>query len=234
MLKVENLSVRYGAVAAVRDVSLTVGKGELIALLGPNGAGKSSTIGALTGLVTPAAGKIFLEGKDITRVATEDRIRLGITATPEGRHIFANLTVAENLRLGAAIRKDAVEVQSDLERFLKLFPVLADRYRQLAGTLSGGEQQMLAIARSLMSRPKVLLLDEPSLGLAPRIVAQIFDFIGELKAGGLTLLVVEQNAGQALRFADRAYVMSSGKVRYDGPANQLLEGNDLLKLYIGA
>ncbi|TIP14571.1 ABC transporter ATP-binding protein [Mesorhizobium sp.] len=233
MLKVENLSVRYGAVAAVRDLSLSVGQGELIALLGPNGAGKSSTINALTGLVTPAAGRIVLDGVDISRSRTEDRIRGGLTSTPEGRHIFANLTVAENLRLGAAIRRDAKGVRQDIDRFLALFPVLSERYSQAAGTLSGGEQQMLAISRSLMSRPKLLLLDEPSLGLAPKIVIQIFDFIGQLKAEGLTLLVVEQNARQALRFADRVYVMSSGTLRFDGPPTGLADEHGLLNLYIG-
>ncbi|TIO09209.1 ABC transporter ATP-binding protein [Mesorhizobium sp.] len=233
MLKVENLSVRYGAVAAVRDLSLSVGQGELIALLGPNGAGKSSTINALTGLVTPAAGRIVLDGVDISRSRTEDRIRGGLTSTPEGRHIFANLTVAENLRLGAAIRRDAKGVRQDIDRFLALFPVLSERYSQAAGTLSGGEQQMLAISRSLMSRPKLLLLDEPSLGLAPKIVIQIFDFIGQLKAEGLTLLLVEQNARQALRFADRVYVMSSGTLRFDGPPTGLADEHGLLNLYIG-
>ncbi|PDQ19381.1 ABC transporter ATP-binding protein [Mesorhizobium sanjuanii] len=233
MLKVENLSVRYGAVAAVRDLSLSVGQGELVALLGPNGAGKSSTINALTGLVSPSAGRIVLDGQDISRVRTEDRIRAGLTSTPEGRHIFANLTVGENLRLGAATRRDARGVRQDMERFLALFPVLAERYAQAAGTLSGGEQQMLAIARSLMSRPKLLLLDEPSLGLAPKIVVRIFDFIGQLKAEGLTLLVVEQNARQALRFADRVYVMSSGALRFDGPPSGLADEHGLLNLYIG-
>ncbi|MER8830877.1 ABC transporter ATP-binding protein [Mesorhizobium sp. M0938] len=233
MLKVENLSVRYGAVAAVRDLSLSVGQGELVALLGPNGAGKSSTINALTGLVAPSAGRIVLDGRDISRVRTEDRIRAGLTSTPEGRHIFANLTVGENLRLGAATRRDARGVRQDMERFLALFPVLSERYAQAAGTLSGGEQQMLAIARSLMSRPKLLLLDEPSLGLAPKIVVRIFDFIGQLKAEGLTLLVVEQNARQALRFADRVYVMSSGALRFDGPPSGLADKHGLLNLYIG-
>jgi branched-chain amino acid transport system ATP-binding protein len=233
VLKVENLSVRYGAVAAVRDLSLSVGQGELVALLGPNGAGKSSTINALTGLVAPSAGRIVLEGQDISRVRTEDRIRAGLTSTPEGRHIFANLTVGENLRLGAATRRDARGVCHDMERFLALFPVLSERYAQAAGTLSGGEQQMLAIARSLMSRPKLLLLDEPSLGLAPKIVVRIFDFIGQLKAEGLTLLVVEQNARQALRFADRVYVMSSGALRFDGPPSGLADEHGLLNLYIG-
>ena len=233
MLKVENLSVRYGAVAAVRDLSLEIGRGELVALLGPNGAGKSSTINALTGLVTPVAGRIAFDGKDISRTRTEDRIRGGLTSTPEGRHIFANLTVGENLRLGAATRRDPKGVREDIDRFLALFPVLGERYTQAAGTLSGGEQQMLAISRSLMSRPKLLLLDEPSLGLAPRIVAQIFDFIGQLKKEGLTLLVVEQNAKQALRFADRVYVVSSGALRYDGPPAQLADEHGLLNLYLG-
>ncbi len=232
MLTVEKLNVRYGAVAAVRDLSLTIGRGELVALLGPNGAGKSSTINALTGLV-PAAGRITFDGRDLSRTRTEDRIRSGLTSTPEGRHIFANLTVAENLRLGAATRRDAQGVRQDIDRFQGLFPVLGERYGQAAGTLSGGEQQMLAIARSLMSRPRLLLLDEPSLGLAPKIVAQIFDFIGGLKREGLTLLVVEQNATQALRFADRVYVMSSGALRYSGPPSGLAGEHGLLDLYMG-
>jgi branched-chain amino acid transport system ATP-binding protein len=233
VLTVEKLSVRYGAVAAVRELSLEIGQGELVALLGPNGAGKSSTINALTGLVTPTAGRIVFDGKDISRLRTEDRIRGGLTSTPEGRHIFANLTVGENLRLGAATRRDPKGVRADIDRFLALFPVLGERYAQAAGTLSGGEQQMLAISRSLMSRPKLLLLDEPSLGLAPRIVAQIFDFIGQLKAEGLTLLVVEQNATQALRFADRVYVVSSGALRYEGPPARLADEHGLLNLYLG-
>lgn len=233
MLTVENLSVRYGAVAAVRELSLSIEPGQLVALLGPNGAGKSSTINALTGLVAPMAGRIVFDGKDISRTRTEDRIRKGLTSTPEGRHIFANLTVGENLRLGAATRRDPKGVRADIDRFLALFPVLSERYAQAAGTLSGGEQQMLAISRSLMSRPKLLLLDEPSLGLAPRIVAQIFDFIGQLKAEGMTLLVVEQNATQALRFADRVYVVSSGALRYDGPPAKLADEHGLLNLYLG-
>ncbi|PSJ59501.1 ABC transporter ATP-binding protein [Kumtagia ephedrae] len=233
MLTVENLTVRYGAVTAVRDLSLSIGHGELVALLGPNGAGKSSTINALTGLVDAAAGRIVLDGRDISRTRTEDRIRAGLTSTPEGRHIFANLTVAENLRLGAATRRDPKGVRADIDRFLALFPVLSQRYGQAAGTLSGGEQQMLAISRSLMSRPKLLLLDEPSLGLAPKIVVQIFDFIGQLKAEGLTLLVVEQNAAQALRFADRVHVVTSGTLRYSGPPAGLADEHGLLNLYIG-
>ncbi|MGO4560255.1 ABC transporter ATP-binding protein [Mesorhizobium sp. 2RAF21] len=234
MLMMEKGALEYGPVQAVRNVSITVNKGELVVLLGPNGAGKSSTIKALSGLHPLASGRVFYRGRDITNVSVEDRTRLGIAVTPEGRHVFANLTVGENLRLGAATRKDKDGVKADIEAQLQFFPVLKDRYGQLAGTLSGGEQQMLAISRSLMSRPKVLLLDEPSLGIAPKIVEKIFDFIGKLKAEGLTLLVVEQNAAQALRFADRAYVMSAGVVRYEGSAEELMSKRDLLNLYIGA
>ena len=231
MLSLDKLQVSYGAVQAVRSLDLTVGEGELVALLGPNGAGKSSTIGAITGLV-PARGRVQLSGKDISTLPTEARIARGIAISPEGRKVFANLTVGENLRMGAALRRDPAGVRQDTDRFLALFPVLRERFAQLAGTLSGGEQQMLAIARALMSRPRLLLLDEPSLGLAPLIVARIFDFIGELKASGLTLLVVEQNAAQAMRFADRVYVLAAGEVRFVGtPAD--LEGTDLMSVYVG-
>lgn len=231
MLSLEKLQVSYGAVQAVRSLDLTVGEGELVALLGPNGAGKSSTIGAITGLV-PAKGRICLAGTDISMLPAETRIARGIAISPEGRRVFANLTVGENLRMGAALRRDAAGVRQDTERFLTMFPVLRERLTQPAGTLSGGEQQMLAIARALMSRPRLLLLDEPSLGLAPLIVARIFDFIGELKAGGLTLLVVEQNAAQALRFADRVYVLAAGEVRFVGVPSDLA-GTDLMSVYVG-
>ena len=231
MLSLEQLQVSYGAVKAVRSLDLTVGKGELVALLGPNGAGKSSTIGAITGLVA-ARGRVVLDGADISMLPAETRIARGIAVSPEGRRVFANLTVGENLRMGAALRRDTAGIRQDTDRYLTLFPVLRERFAQPAGTLSGGEQQMLAIARALMSRPKLLLLDEPSLGLAPLIVARIFDFIGELKASGLTLLVVEQNAAQALRFADRVYVMAAGEVRFEGAPAEL-EGTDLMSVYVG-
>ncbi|MET3777797.1 branched-chain amino acid transport system ATP-binding protein [Rhizobium alvei] len=221
----------YGAVQAVRSLDLTVGEGELVALLGPNGAGKSSTIGAITGLV-PSKGRVLLGGTDISMLPAESRIAKGLAISPEGRRVFANLTVGENFRMGAALRRDRAGVRDDTERFLDMFPVLRERFAQPAGTLSGGEQQMLAIARALMSRPRLLLLDEPSLGLAPLIVTKIFDFIGELKASGLTLLVVEQNAAQAMRFADRVYILSTGEVRFVGtPAD--LEGTDLMSVYVG-
>lgn len=230
LLRLEGLTVDYGPVRAVHGLDLTVAAGELVALLGPNGAGKSSTIGAITGLV-PCSGKVMFDGADITRMPAEMRVERGIAASPEGRRVFANLTVAENLRLGAATRKDSTAMRADMARYLELFPVLAERYDQPAGTLSGGEQQMLAIARALMSHPKLLLLDEPSLGLAPLIVARIFDFIGRLKAEGMTVLLVEQNAAQAMRFADRVYVLATGQTSYAGPASELV-GSDLMAMYL--
>jgi len=231
VLILNDISVRYGAVHAVQGLNLTVGAGELVALLGPNGAGKSSTIGAITGLL-PSSGRMVMDGQDISKLATEDRIRRGLAVSPEGRRVFSNLTVVENLRLAAATRRDRAGVRSDTERFLTLFPVLGDRFRQYAGTLSGGEQQMLAIARALMTRPRLLLLDEPSLGLAPMIVQRIFQVIGELKAEGMTTLLVEQNAAQALALADRAYVLGAGKLRFEGPA-KTLASDTLISLYIG-
>ncbi len=230
LLRLEGLTVDYGPVRAVHGLDPTVAAGELVALLGPNGAGKSSTIGAITGLV-PCSGKVIFDGADITRMAAEMRVERGIAVSPEGRRVFANLSVAENLRLGAATRRDAAAKRADMERYLDLFPVLAERIDQLAGTLSGGEQQMLAIARALMSRPKLLLLDEPSLGLAPMIVARIFDFIGRLKAEGMTVLLVEQNSVQAMRFADRVYVLATGQTSYAGPASELV-GSDLMAMYL--
>ncbi|MDQ1848312.1 ABC transporter ATP-binding protein [Gemmobacter fulvus] len=232
MLRLEGVRVSYGAICAVQGLDLHIGTGELVALLGPNGAGKTSTIGAISGLI-PASGRVVLEGTDISRLPTEARMAKGIAVSPEGRRIFVNLTVAENLRLGAAMRRDPKGVRADMDRYLALFPVLAERIDQLAGTLSGGEQQMLAIARAMMSRPRLLVLDEPSLGLAPMIVAQIFDFIGLLKAEGLTVLVVEQNAAQAMRHADRVYILGTGQISFAGPPADLA-GSDLMALYLGS
>jgi branched-chain amino acid transport system ATP-binding protein len=233
VLVVEDLSVTYGAVRAVRDVSIRVNDGEFVALLGPNGAGKTSLLSAIVGLVPVSSGRILLDGKDITRLDTEDRVRRGLTVTPEGRRVFANLTVAENLELGAGTRKNRKEIQEDLRTYLEMFPVLRERYRQTAGSLSGGEQQMLAIARSLMSRPKLIMLDEPSLGLAPRLVDLIFRLIVGLRGRGLTLLVVEQNAQEALKFADRAYVLSTGSLEFAGSASELRNSKELMKAYLG-
>jgi branched-chain amino acid transport system ATP-binding protein len=232
MLSVDRLSVRYGAVRALQDASIRVGRGELVALLGPNGAGKTSLISGIAGLVA-SAGSVRFNDREIIALPTEDRIRLGLSMTPEGRHVFANLTVAENLRLGAAIRRDRDGVAADLGKYLTLFPILRDRLNQLSGTLSGGEQQMLAIARSMMSRPKLLMLDEPSLGLAPRIVAQMFEYIKLLKSEGVTLLVVEQNVMQALKYADRAYVISAGAIRHEGSAEELRTDRRLIDFYLG-
>jgi branched-chain amino acid transport system ATP-binding protein len=232
MLSVDRLSVRYGAVRALQDASIRVGRGELVALLGPNGAGKTSLISGIAGLVA-SAGSVRFNDREIIALPTEDRIRLGLSMTPEGRHVFANLTVAENLRLGAAIRRDRDGVAADLGKYLTLFPILRDRLNQLSGTLSGGEQQMLAIARSMMSRPKLLMLDEPSLGLAPRIVAQMFEYIKLLKSEGVTLLVVEQNVMQALKHADRAYVISAGAIRHEGSAEELRTDRRLIDFYLG-
>ena len=232
MLSVDRLSVRYGAVRALQDASIHVGRGELVALLGPNGAGKTSLISGIAGLVASAGG-IRFDDQDITALPTEDRVRRGLSMTPEGRHVFANLTVAENLRLGAAIRADRAAVAEDFEKYLTLFPILRDRLHQLAGTLSGGEQQMLAIARSMMSRPKLLMLDEPSLGLAPRIVAQMFEYIQLLKAVGVTLLVVEQNVMQALKHVDRAYIISAGAIRHEGSGEEMRADRRLIDYYLG-
>ena len=232
MLSVDRLSVRYGAIRALHGASIRVERGELVALLGPNGAGKTSLISGVAGLVS-TEGSIRFKDEEIIRIPTEDRVRRGLSMTPEGRHVFANLTVADNLRLGAATRKDADGVAADLEKYLGLFPILRARNHQPAGTLSGGEQQMLAIVRSMMSRPSLLMLDEPSLGLAPKIVAQVFEYISLLKEEGVTLLVVEQNVMQALKHADRAYVISSGAIRHEGSAEELRSDRRLVDLYLG-
>ncbi len=233
MLEVDNVSVNYGAVRAVHSVSLSVNEGEIVTLLGPNGAGKTSMLSAIIGLVPVAEGTVSFEGQDINRLDTESRVARGITVTPEGRHVFANLTVEENLILGAAIRRDADGVARDLETYLDMFPILRERFKQSGGSLSGGEQQMLAVVRALMSGPKLLMLDEPSLGLAPQIVDQIFKLISGLRDHGLTLLVVEQNAQEALKFADRAYILSSGNLEFAGTAEELRTSADLMKAYIG-
>ena len=234
MLELSNIVVQYGVVKAVRNVSLKVGKGEIVALLGPNGAGKSSLVSAAVGILPVAGGTINFDGTDITKKPAEAVVAMGLTLTPEGRRVFADLSVAENLRLGAAIRKDKAGIADDIDRYLKMFPILGERYHQTAKTLSGGEQQMLAIARSLMSRPKMLMLDEPSLGLAPRIVDRIFELMVELRKTGLTMLLVEQNATEALRISDRGYILASGQLVYEGDARVMAESEDLMEAYLGA
>ncbi len=233
MFKAENISVSYGPIRAVRDVSLTVGEGEIVTLLGPNGAGKSSLISAMIGLVPKTGGRASFRGEDVTALPTEALVRRGMTVTPEGRRVFADLTVAENLRLGAATRGDPDGVAEDVDKFLEMFPILRKRYHSAAKYMSGGEQQMLAISRSLMSRPKFLMLDEPSLGLAPRIVDQIFEFLVRLRDWGVTMLVVEQNAGEVLEFADRAYVLASGAMQFSGTAEDLRHSGGVMEMYLG-
>jgi len=234
VLEVSELGVRYGAIRAVHDVSLQAGKGELIAILGANGAGKSSTLKCIAGALKASAGTIRLDGQDVTSAKPEQMVRLGVAMVPETRDVFPDLTVSENLTLGSYIhRRNRAEVESTRERMLGLFPRLRERARQAAGTLSGGEQQMLVIARALMSRPKLLLLDEPSLGLAPVVVDTIFEMIAELKRSGLTIVLVEQNAAKALSVADRAYVMRLGRIAAKGPAAEIAANTDLGALYLG-
>jgi len=233
MLEVSGLQVRYGAIRAVRDVSLRLAEGELVTLLGANGAGKSSTLMCIAGALRAAAGSIRLAGEDVTSASPEAMVRRGVATVPETRDVFPDLTVAENLRLGAYVRrKDIDGVAADRARMFEMFPVLAERTNQPAGTLSGGEQQMLVIARAMMSRPRLLLLDEPSLGLAPTIVDRIFKMIVALKESGLTILLVEQNAAKALAIADRAYVMRLGEIAAEGSASEIAAATDLKALYL--
>jgi len=233
LIQVEGLAVHYGPVQAVRDARLDVGRGEIVALLGANGAGKTSVLAAIMGLAPVTAGLVRFDGAAIHGRPTERIVRLGLTLVPEGRRVFPKLTVAENLRLGAAARRRHDGAAAALDRVYGLFPVLAERRSQDAGTLSGGEQQQLAIARALMSDPKALLLDEPSLGLAPRIVDAIFDLIPALRAAGLTILLVEQNVELALAVADRGYGIAGGRIVLEGTAAQLRASGGLERAYLG-
>jgi branched-chain amino acid transport system ATP-binding protein len=222
MLELRDVHVQYGNIRSLQGVSLRVAEGELIALIGSNGAGKTTTLRTISGLLRPSPGTITFEGNEIQRAPTDRIVGLGISHCPEGRRIFGSLTVRENLVLGAVSRSDQVAIAADQEMVFELFPLLRERLRQAGGTLSGGEQQMLAIGRALMSRPRLLLLDEPSLGLAPLMVERIFETIAELKRQGRTILLVEQNVHHALDVADRAYVMETGRITLDGPAGCLL------------
>ena len=235
MLELGDVHVRYGAIRALQGVSLHVNQGELVALIGSNGAGKSTTLRTISGLLRPSQGRITFEGRDITTASSERIVALGISQCPEGRRIFGRLTVAENLRLGAVSRRrsEADAVAEDLAMVFSLFPLLRERLAQAGGTLSGGEQQMLAIGRALMSRPRLLLLDEPSLGLAPLMVERIFETIAELKRQGRTILLVEQNVHHALEVADRAYVPETGRVTLDGPADVLRTDRKVEQSYLG-
>lgn len=233
MLKVENLDVYYGNIHALHAVSFEVKEGEIVTLIGANGAGKTTTLHAISGLIPIAAGSVRFLDQDLTSLTPHKIVELGLTQVPEGRRIFANLTVKENLEMGAFTRKDRKGVNDDYERIFTRFPRLKERLKQVAGTLSGGEQQMLAIARTLMSRPKLVLMDEPSMGLAPLLVKEIFDIIKEINATGTTILLVEQNAQLALTIADRAYVLETGRVVLQGDAKELANSEEVRKAYLG-
>ena len=233
MLTVSDLHVHYGAIHALHGVSLAVEQGRIVTLIGSNGAGKTTTLRTISGLLTPTTGSITYEGRSIAGMPAHEIVRLGVAQAPEGRGIFPNLTVEENLDMGAFARNDYAQIAKDRERSLTLFPRIRERLRQMAGTLSGGEQQMLAIARALMARPRLLLLDEPSLGLAPQVVQTIFRIIREINAGGTTILLVEQNARMALKVAGRAYVLERGEVALQGTAADLARDSRLEAAYLG-
>ena len=234
ILEVHDLKVSYGGIHALKGINLNIAKGELVALIGSNGAGKTTALKALAGLLHGTAGKIHYDGRSLHHVPTHQRVTAGLALVPEGRGIFARLSVAENLQMGAYIRKDEKQISADLERMYTLFPRLAERRTQLAGTLSGGEQQMVALARALMSRPKLLMLDEPSMGLAPMMVAKIFETIREISAQGVSILLVEQNAKLALESAQRGYVLESGSITLSGDAKELLGSDAVQQAYLGA
>ena len=234
MLKLEDVHARYGAIVALRGVSIEIREGELVALLGANGAGKSTLLSTIAGVLRPHRGKIEFRGESLVGLVPETIVRRGLAMVPENREIFPALTVGENLRLGAYIRKDREEYLADLERMFALFPILQERFDQRAGTLSGGEQQQLAIARALMSHPDLLMLDEPSLGLAPKILKQVFALIEHLHEGGVTILLVEQNVALSLAIADRAYVLNMGAVQASGTPEELRQHVDMASVYLGA
>ena len=233
LLELDSLSVGYGAIRAVREISLSVEEGEIVTLIGANGAGKSTTLKAVSRLLRPSAGRIHFAGKDLTRSAPDEVVREGIAHCPEGRQVLVRQSVRDNLELGGYVRRDRAGVADDIQRMFRLFPRLEERSRQSAGTLSGGEQQMLAIARSLMSRPRLLLLDEPSLGLAPLIVREIFAIIRDLNREGMTILLVEQNARLAMQHSRRTYVLEAGQVTISGPSAELIDDQRVRQAYLG-
>jgi branched-chain amino acid transport system ATP-binding protein len=234
MLKIENIQAGYGNIIAIKNVSLEINEGEIITLIGANGAGKSTTLMTISGVVAARSGHIYFRNEPIEKKSSDDIVKLGICQVPEGRHIFPQLTVQENLDMGAFLRKDTAEIKKDLEYVFDLFPILAARKNQDGGTLSGGEQQMLAMSRALMARPQLLLLDEPSMGLAPLVIKQIFEIIKQInKENNTTIFLVEQNANQALHIADRAYVIENGKITLSGSAADLLKNSDIQKAYLG-
>ena len=233
LLEINDMSVHYGRIQALDEISISVEEGEIVSLIGANGAGKTTTMRALAGLLPLSNGTITFEGKDITKMAGHKRVRQGISLTPEGRGIFPAMTVAENLDMGAYGRRDRAGIKEDLERVFDLFPRVKERLSQKGGTMSGGEQQMLAIGRALMSRPKLLLLDEPSMGLAPQFIRQVFKIIKQVNEQGTTVLLVEQNANQALALADKAYVLETGKITHTGTGKELLANAAIKEAYLG-
>ena len=233
MLEIKDLEVYYGMIQAIKGVSFDVNEGEVIALIGANGAGKTTILHTITGLINAQKGSVWFEGKDITKVPAHKIVSMGMAHVPEGRRVFANLTVLQNLKMGAYTRRDKTEIEQTLDSIYKRFPRLMERQNQLAGTLSGGEQQMLAMGRALMSHPKIILMDEPSMGLSPIFVNEIFDIIKSVSASGTTVLLVEQNAKKALSIADRSYVLETGKIVLSGEASDLLNNDSIKKAYLG-
>ncbi|MEE8187768.1 MAG: ABC transporter ATP-binding protein [Kiloniellales bacterium] len=233
MLEIEGLFCRYGKVSALRDLTLEVREGELVTLIGANGAGKTTTLKAISGILPPAEGRISFDGEDITRASARAILAKGIAHCPEGRHVFPYMTVQENLDMGCYLRRDPVGIAQDLKRIFERFPVLEERRRQMAGTLSGGEQQMLAIGRALMSRPRLILFDEPSLGLAPNLVETTFEIIAEIREQGVTVLMVEQNAYAALELCDRSYLLEAGQVTLSGTGESLINDPHVKEAYLG-
>ena len=233
MLEVRDLQVYYGMIHAIKGISFDVNQGEVIALIGANGAGKTTTLHTITGLLAPKSGSVLFEGKDITKVPAHKIVSMGMAHVPEGRRVFAELSVYENLKMGAYTRKDKKEIEESLANVYKRFPRLEERKNQMAGTLSGGEQQMLAMGRALMSKPKIILMDEPSMGLSPIFVNEIFDIIRAVSDSGTTVLLVEQNAKKALSISDRAYVLETGTITMSGKAKDLLEDEAVKKAYLG-
>lgn len=233
LLEVKNLVVSYGAIKALRGISFSVEQGEVISLIGSNGAGKTTTLHSISNLIKKNSGSIFFEGTDITNLSADKIVKMGLIQVPEGRRVFANLSVKENLEMGAYLRKDKEQIKKDMEWGYELFPRLKERLSQLAGTLSGGEQQMLAMARALMSKPKLLLLDEPSMGLAPILVDEIFEIIKKISSAGTTILLVEQNAYKVLSIANRAYILETGEITKDGKASDLITDKAVISAYLG-
>lgn len=233
MLEIKDIEVYYGVIQAIKGISFEVNEGEVIALIGANGAGKTTTLHTITGLLTPKSGSIYFEGKDITKTPAHKIVSMGMAHVPEGRRVFADLTVYENLKMGAYTRKDKNEIAESLKMVYTRFPRLEERKNQMAGTLSGGEQQMLAMGRALMSHPKIIVMDEPSMGLSPILVNEIFDIIQKVSADGTTVLLVEQNAKKALSIADRAYVLETGKIVLEGNAKDLMNDDSIKKAYLG-